>query len=589
MRLNRAVSLTCLLGFVPTVAVAQTIVWTDANARLIQKKDVSGGEVETIVQFPSVNRAYQIHYDPVAAHLFYLYFGSPGSGSFQRSNLDGSDPENISTPSLGTFTLNVDSRKLYWITGTSLKILNHSELDGSGVVSHAYASCCLFTLEAFGSDLYFGAGGTMAKGIWRADADGSNEQFLHFSGAPNDLAHDPVENILYVAAIGGIYRMNVDGTDFQRIVLLPQWAVDDSYPTQVVVDVRERKLYWADQMAKVIQRSDLDGSNVEDFVTAADAGNPNWDIVGLTIVYSSTPAPDPDEEKGRALSFTVPVATATGPSGPTAIRVSMVDLQNPVPPNLPSRPPPDFSAYEAATCTATGEAAGCARWVGKPSMFLESQNVPAAGSFKAARLQCTPLYHDFASEGLFHVVGAEIVPSSSYDVQVFDPGCPGDETSCSWVVRMTTRRYGDVAAEFNPPSGTTQPDAIDVAQLVNKFKNLAGAPSRSASQVQPNVPELHADVNALYIAGVVDAVKGSAYPFSGPCPCPSLAACGAVACTSATVCADSALPGLGPGAMCVRTCDGGDNADDPCLMDAHCPGSACGGGFCRDRCGRCTP
>jgi len=581
----RAVFLTWFVELIPTAAIAQTIVWTDQNARRIQRKDVNGGAVETIIQFPSGNSASTIHYDPIAAKLYYELLTS-GSFSFQRANLDGTNPETIPTPSTGGFTLNVDSRKLYWSSGSSIY---RSELDGSGVDSHTYPTCCVFALEAFGDDLFFGAGGTTEKGIWRADADGSNEQFLHESGGPLDLAYDTVESKLYVAALAVIFRMNLDGTDFEQVVSLPSWQLVNSYPTQIVVDVQRRKMYWADQVAKVIQRSNLDGSDVEDFVTVSDVGNPNFDIVGLTIVYSSTPVPEPDGAKGRALSFIVPVATATGPSGPTAIRVSMVDLQNPVPPNLPSRPPPDFSAYEAATCTAAGEAEGCARWVGKPSTFLESQNVPVAGNFKAARLQCTPLYHDFASEGLFQVVGAEIVPSSSYDVQVYDPGCPGDETSCSWVVRMTTRRYGDVAAEFNPPSGTTQPDAIDVAQLVNKFKNLTGAPSKSASQVQPNVPELNADVNALDIAGVVDAVKGSAYPFSGPCPCPSPAACGAVACTSATACADSVLPGLGPGAMCVRTCDGGDNADEPCLMDAHCPGSACGGGFCRDRCGRCTP
>ncbi len=584
MKSIRIVALACLLGLVPLAAVAQTIVWTDQNSRRIQRKDVNGGEHQTIVQFPSSPSAYRIHYDPVAAKLYYRR-----GTSFRRCNLDGSFEETIPTPSIGSFSLNVELRKLYWITSSTT--INRSELDGTGVESHTYGSWGLETLEAVAGDLFFfatGSGQFTVKGVWRADADGANEQFLHISGPVTDFAHDLVENKLYYSDFA-IHRINPDGTGYERVVNLPGWEDHYNGPSQVVVDVRGRKLYWANHFSKVIQRSDLDGSNVENFITAADAGNPNWDIVGLTIVYSSTPVPEPDGAKGRALSFTVPVATATGPSGPTAIRVSMVDLQNPVPPNLPSRPPPDFSAYEAATCTATGEAEGCARWVGKPSTFLESQNIPAAGSFKAARLRCTPLYHDFASEGLFHVVGAEIVPSSSYDVQAFDPGCPGDDTSCSWVVRMTTRRYGDVAAEFNPPPGTTQPDAIDVAQLVNNFKNLTGAPSKSSSQIQPNVPELHADINALDIAGAVDAVKGSAYPFSGPCPCPSLAACGAVACTSATVCADSALPGFGPGAMCVRTCDGGDQADEPCLMDAHCPGSACGAGFCRDRCGRCTP
>jgi hypothetical protein len=115
--------------------------------------------------------------------------------------------------------------------------------------------------------------------------------------------------------------------------------------------------------------------------------------------------------------------------------------------------------------------------------------------------------------------------------------------------------------------------------LVNKFRNLAGAPSKRISQIQPNLPELNADVNALDIVTVVDAFRGLAYPYSGPCPCPSAVTCDATVCTSAAHCS---------GGLCVKTCTGGVNIDQPCLTDAHCPSGACGTGFCRDRCGRCN-
>ncbi len=278
VKVIRSVVLTCLGALLPTAVVGQTIVWTDANARRIQRKDVNGGEVGTIVQFQARQAAYQIHYDPVAAKLYYFFFADGPSGSFQRANLDGSDPENIPTPSVGFFTLNVESRKLYWIYFSSANVLYRSELNGSGVESHTYPSCCLLTVEAVGDDLFFGAGAFMGKGIWRADPDGSNEQYLHLSGQPFDLAHDPVENKLYLATIDAIYRINPDGTGFQEIV-----------PTRaehIVVDSRSRRLYWAKTARKVIQRSNLDGSNVEDFITASDVGNPNLDIRGLTIVYS---------------------------------------------------------------------------------------------------------------------------------------------------------------------------------------------------------------------------------------------------------------------------------------------------------------
>src|SRR3990172_4862537 len=145
MKVIRSIVLTCLGGLLPTAAVGQTIVWTDVNARRIQRKDVNGAEVGTIVQFPSSPAATQIHYDPIAAKLYYR-----SGTSFQRANLDGSEPENIPTPSWGTFTLNVESRKLYWISPGN--VVNRSELNGAVVESHTYGSCCLLTLEALGDD-----------------------------------------------------------------------------------------------------------------------------------------------------------------------------------------------------------------------------------------------------------------------------------------------------------------------------------------------------------------------------------------------------------------------------------------------------
>ncbi len=304
-------------------------------------------------------------------------------------------------------------------------------------------------------------------------------------------------------------------------------------------------------------------------------------------------------------------AHAGGPASPTALRVNLVDLQNPVPPNAAQFPPQNFGCWEAGAacgtvmppppglpCNATGESVpptpgptppsgqgGCARWVGQPGTFYESQGPPLAGPFRAARLQCTPLYRDWTPDGVFYVTGGEVVPSSKYDVQSFAASCAGMEGSCldsSPPLHVATARSGDVEAVYQPPTPPlTQPNAIDLAQLVNKFKSLVGAPVKSRAQLQPNLPELNADINALDITAVVDAIKGKAYPFSGPCPCPSTVTCNLTLCTSPAPCGSG---------MCVKTCTGGGpNDDQPCINNSHCPGGACGSGFCRDACGRCSP
>jgi len=267
----------------------------------------------------------------------------------------------------------------------------------------------------------------------------------------------------------------------------------------------------------------------------------------------------------------------------------MIELQNPIPPNLTCCPPPDFSSFESATCS---DPIGCVRWVGRPGIFLESQDNSSLGNFKAARLQCTPLYRDWTTAEIFYVVGAEITPSSKYDVQQFAQTCAGRESGCTALsapLRINTARSGDVEQPFNPPATSTQPDVTDIAQLVNKFKNVAGAPVKAIAQLQPNLPELNADINALDIVAVVDTVRQFAYSFSGPCRCPSAVTCGpaagSVACATPNVC----VTAFGAGATCVKTCVGGANAGDPCINNSHCPGGACENGFCRDRCGRCTP
>jgi hypothetical protein len=323
---------------------------------------------------------------------------------------------------------------------------------------------------------------------------------------------------------------------------------------------------------------------------------------GTGCIATAAPHPVPgDTNKNRVLS----IIPATCSTVPTAIRVKMLDLQTPVPGNGACCPAQNFHAWDVgdppacSSCTAEvcpaaatpqGVQGGCARWVGKPGTYYESQENHALGSFRAARLQCTPFYLDWSTEPVIHVTGAEIIPSSTYAVQMIAYGCDAsNEGGYSPPLTMNTSRHGDIAAVFNPPGTTTQPDAIDVLQLVHSFKHDTGAPSKTIAQVQPNVPDLNADINAIDISLLVDAVKFKAYPQHGPCPCPSPVPCGAgEMCTSDAPC----ITAYGAAAKCVKTCTGGTNDGEPCVNSSHCPPTGvgtCGNPFCRDACGRCTP
>jgi hypothetical protein len=279
----------------------------------------------------------------------------------------------------------------------------------------------------------------------------------------------------------------------------------------------------------------------------------------------------------------VPGVPASGGGGSVAIRVLMLDLQNPVPVNPPCCPPQDFNAYESASCSAAGEFNLCERWLGPVVTIQESQENAALGTFLASRLQCEPYYANWPSGVPISVFAPEIMPSSSYELVAYSSTCKGVEGGCTNVsppATAATRRSGDVASGFNPPGSAQQPDSLDVVAVMDKFRNLITAGSKTRTQLQPGLIELNADVNALDIVSTVDAFRGLRYSFTGPCSCPSTSICNQLACTTSSTCS---------GGLCIRTCAGGTNDGLVCVTDSHCPGSTCGSGFCRDRCGRCRP
>jgi len=292
-------------------------------------------------------------------------------------------------------------------------------------------------------------------------------------------------------------------------------------------------------------------------------------------------------------------------------------------------------------CTATNEPVppdasgqgGCARWVGRPATFLEAQERPTWGHYRAARLQCTPFYYDWVTEtagkvcagplgptntGLrcvdnpnctapatcidkkITVMGAEILPSSTYSVRTYGSSCAGSEGSCLDLgapVTMLTRRYGDVAPVFTPPD-VGQPGVIDVSEILRAL-DKRGPLRKAGAKIVPNVPDENIDLDVGDLARVVDSVRGYAYPASesGPCPCPPVhpvtsvpLLCGATPCACDAASGPCAACG---GGQCVKTCMGGENDGLACRDNVaghnHCPEGTCGSGFCRDKCAPCTP
>jgi len=230
------------------------------------------------------------------------------------------------------------------------------------------------------------------------------------------------------------------------------------------------------------------------------------------------PAPATAETDGhsrnRFVSFIPP-----GGGQQAAIRVRLVQLYNPNPvPEVGGMP--GYAAYE-----------GEVRWVGPPTELPEAneQGPPFGGpTWMGAALQCQPYYRDWGTVGLLHVYGAEILPDSTYDVQIVRSVCDGqldNESVYSAPLVLTTARWGDVALPFAAtPETPAQPDFVDISAIVSKF--VSGVePPKVDTMLRFNVPPVAASIDFRDIAACVNAFSDWVYANDGPCPCPSTQTC----------------------------------------------------------------
>lgn len=202
-------------------------------------------------------------------------------------------------------------------------------------------------------------------------------------------------------------------------------------------------------------------------------------------------------------------------------------------------------------------------WVGPLGDYPDENAAHPGQTFRVARLQCDPYYHDWSGESEFQVTGAEIIPWGRYKVQAVEAGCNlSFASSYSDPLAFTNAKFGDIVEPFDG-EGSTQPDFGDVTALIDKFLAAPTSPPKARAQLQPSVirPSRPVDFGDIYV--VLQAFLGARYVdtrtgYDGRpegCTCPSAVTCGATA----------------------------------CISNGSCSGGVCLDGFCTDACGRCTP
>ncbi len=198
-----------------------------------------------------------------------------------------------------------------------------------------------------------------------------------------------------------------------------------------------------------------------------------------------------------------------------ALRVTFADL------------PAEFAEFQ-----------GQSLWAGLPEEYCENSGQdlppqegcgPAPGleslTMWAAKLQCEPYYTDWGALGTVHLYHESIIPSGTYIIEALDEGCDRTiEENYSAPLTISTSKWGDVVGDCTtnpcgPPDGIVNV-TTDVTAVLDKFRNLEGAPIKARSDIDPNRPDQI--INMTDVTHVLDAFRGFDYPFEPgpPPPCP---------------------------------------------------------------------
>ena len=298
------------IGQKPTVSGEPKMYWADWSRQKIQRANLDGSQVETLVSdgwgFRGLARPHSLALDVGQGKM---YWADGNASRIQRANLDGSQVEtlvsavdvdqNLRSPvTFGTdnspFTfflgfrspfetednsmhpvgiaLDVGRGKMYW-TDENWDMILRANLDGSQVeplVTTGLKRPVGIALDVGRGKMYWTDRGEGTSDISRANLNGSQRETLVTSVAlPHHLALDVGQGKMYWTDYGTdkISRANLDGS--QRETLVSTGLVT---PTGLTLDVGRGKMYWADQgnrgRSKVkIQRANLNGSQVETLVS----------------------------------------------------------------------------------------------------------------------------------------------------------------------------------------------------------------------------------------------------------------------------------------------------------------------------------
>jgi len=196
-----------------------------------------------------------------------VFFADPAGKKICSINIDGTGLKDLITGLAYPFDIAIDSGegKLYWSDSSDGKI-RKANMDGTAVEVIITDAAKTVALDSVHKKVYWAS--NTSDTIKRANSDGSGIENLGLATVSNaDITLDLINDKLYFSDewTNSIRRANLDGSS-------PEIVVQSiTNLAGISLDIKNNKLYWVSNRIfseiKKIQRSNLDGNNVEDIVT----------------------------------------------------------------------------------------------------------------------------------------------------------------------------------------------------------------------------------------------------------------------------------------------------------------------------------
>lgn len=268
---------------IPQSILASKIYFTDtANTpNRIARSDLNGTNVENLLTTGLID-PFAIAVDAAGGKV---YWSDSFSDTIKRMNLDGTNVETVVSSGLSLVTgiaLDIPNGNIYW-SDSNLGKIRKSDLDGSNaadVISFISSPRGLaLDLRSGSEKIYYSTDTGLEKKIHRADLDGSNaEDLVSGLNTVRNVTLDLSADKVYWLDSGTfkIQRSNLDGTTVEDVITSGLAVSFD-----LAVDPDGGKVYWA-ELAGNIDRANLDGTGAESFSMGGS-------LQGVDLLLSNTP------------------------------------------------------------------------------------------------------------------------------------------------------------------------------------------------------------------------------------------------------------------------------------------------------------